>query len=93
MKNNKDPRPVRFPEANRTLTKPADMKEECGELPVLVDGYSCVSCWRVSFLDRLRLLLRGRIWLGVITGNTKTQPPVWILCRYPFEKQAKGGEE
>lgn len=67
--------PIYFPEANRTLNKPASMTDEqCGSLTVLTDGKQCVSCWRVSWRERLSILLFGRVWLWVISGTT--QPPV-----------------
>lgn len=81
--------PARFKESNRVLRKPDSMTdEECGSLEVFTDGKGCVSCWRMSFIERLRALLFGRIWLGVISGDT--QPPVWLLCRRnAWEKEAK----
>ena len=70
---------VRFPEANRNLTKPQNMTdEECGSLWVFTDGCQCVSCWKLTWRQRLNLLLHGTIWLGVLSGGT--QPPVWMTA-------------
>lgn len=67
--------PVKFPEATKNLLKPNDMTDdECRSLWVFNDGEVCVSRWRLSFVDRLRILLYGHIWLTVHSGQT--QPPV-----------------
>jgi len=69
--------PIDFDESNMTLTKPESMTdEECSSLKVWTDGEECVSCWRPSFLERLSILLFGRVWLSVLSG--KTQPPVAV---------------
>ena len=40
------------------------------------DGQNCVSCWRMSWRERLSGLLFGRLWLHVV-GSPK-HPPVWV---------------
>ena len=70
---------VRFPEANRNLLKPENMTdEECSSLWVYTDGCQCISCWKLSLLQRLAILLHGNLWLCVLSGGT--QPPVWLSC-------------
>lgn len=77
-------KPASFPEANRNLTKPAGMTdEECGPLPTHTDGSTCISRWRMTWMERLRVLLTGDVWLGVLSGHT--QPPVYLTVRRPFE--------
>lgn len=78
--------PIKFKEVNRTLLKPISMTdEECYSLPVFTDGSSCVSRWKLSWKERLSILLFGKIWLVVISG--KTQPPVYLDCsRTVFEE-------
>jgi hypothetical protein len=71
--------PIKFPEANKNLLKPSSMNdEECSSLWVYSDGRECISCWKLSFTQRIKALLFGRIWLSVLSGHT--QPPVWIDC-------------
>lgn len=73
-------KPIKFKEANIYLTKPPSMtEEECGSLYVLSDGIDCISCWKPSFRERLSILLFGRVWLWVWSGNT--QPPVALEAR------------
>ena len=72
--------PAKFKESNRTLRKPDSMtEEECSSLDVYTDRTQCISCWRLSLRERLRAVIFGRIWLGVLSGGT--QPPVWLMCR------------
>lgn len=87
FKFSKNLTPVKFPEATKCLQKPADMTdEECSPLHVWNDGEMCVSCWKLSFLQRLSVLAHGTIWLGVLFGYT--QPPVWLSCdRTVFAKE------
>ena len=68
--------PYNFEEANRTLLKPRSMTDEqCGFLPVYVDDNEtyCLFCWKPTLKERLSILLFGRIWLWVMSGET--QPP------------------
>lgn len=72
-------KPIDFAEQNKTLTKPVDMTdEECGSLPVYNDGSQSVSCWRLSWRERISALWHGRIWLQVYAGHT--QPPVSLTA-------------
>lgn len=72
-------KPVKFKEANKNLLKPDSMTdEECSSLWVYTDGVQCVSCWRLTFKERMCVLLFGKVWLSVLSGHT--QPPVWLDC-------------
>lgn len=69
--------PIKFPEANWVLRKPAGMTdEECSPLFVCTDGKECISCWKAPLRTRLSILLHGKVWLCVASGIT--QPPVWL---------------
>lgn len=78
--------PKYFPEANMQLSKPKKMTdEECAPLWVSNDGEESISCWQLTWGERLQALLFGRIWLGVLSG--RTQPPVRFWCTLtPFQK-------
>ena len=71
-------RPISFKHANRTLGPPT--KQDYSEnvmgiapLPVWSDGEQCVSCWQMSWRERLSALLFGRVWIALLSGET--QPP------------------
>lgn len=72
-------KPVKFKEANKNLSKPNSMSDaECGSLWVFNDETQCISCWKMSFKQRIKALFFGRVWLSVMSGHT--QPPVWLDC-------------
>lgn len=80
--------PAPFPEQNKTLTKPQGMTdEECGSLPVYNDGQQSVSCWRLSWRERLTALWHGRVWLQVYSG--RTQPPVSLTVAKTIFRSAQ----
>lgn len=71
--------PIKFKEANKNLLKPQSMTdEECESLWVYTDGTQCVSCWKMTWIQRIKALLYGKVWLSVLSGQT--QPPVWVDC-------------
>lgn len=50
-------RPIDFKESNSILTKPQNMTdEECSSLNIYTDGTECISCWKLSFKDRIMAL-------------------------------------
>lgn len=68
-------KPINFPQANKNLLKPEGWTDEqCGSLPVATDGMVCISCWQPTWKERLSILLFGKVWLYVWSGQT--QPPV-----------------
>lgn len=72
-------KPIKFEQANKNLLKPESMTdEECSSLWVYNDGRECISCWRLTWKERIKALLFGRVWLSVLSG--RTQPPVWLTC-------------
>lgn len=71
--------PIKFKESNKNLIKPVTMTdEECSSLWVYSDNKQCISCWKLNLIERLKVLLFGKVWLCIISG--KTQPPVWLDC-------------
>jgi hypothetical protein len=84
--------PTAFAEQNKTLTKPEGVTdEECRSLPVYNDGMQSVSCWRMSWRERLSALWHGKIWLQIYAG--RTQPPVSLTAaRTIFAKQETNRE-
>jgi hypothetical protein len=78
-------KPIDFPQSTKVLQKPSEMTDkECSPLPVWSDGKQCVSCWKTSFIERLKILFTGKVWLGVMSGMT--QPPVFVSGESVFVK-------
>lgn len=73
-------KPIKFEEQTAVLHKPVSMtNKECGALPVWTNGEMCVSCWKLTFRERIKALFLGKIWLYVHSGEA-TQPPVSLQC-------------
>lgn len=70
--------PVTFPEQNKMLAGGSVSlvwpHESGGSLPIFTDGKVCVSCWKMSWKERLRALFGGKAWLLVMSGEA--QPPI-----------------
>ena len=80
-------KPIDFKEANKTLVKPEKKADyEIEPLRVYTNSVECLSCWRMSWKERLSALFFGRVWACVMSGGT--QPPMWIDCkRTVFHKE------
>jgi hypothetical protein len=67
--------PTTFNKANLTFAKnqpqyiplPAHIEKALGTRPV-------TTCWKVSFWERIRILLTGRVWVEVLTFGDPLQP-------------------
>lgn len=74
--------PIEFINQTKVLQPNSNQKEidgkQVGTLPIFTDGDQVISCWRLSFRERIKALWFGKIWLGIYSGQT--QPPVWLSC-------------
>lgn len=81
-------KPLNFPESNCRLSKPEGWKdEECGDLHCFRDGSNkdrpfFISKWRMSWRERLKLLITGNVWFHAFQY---THPPIFIGVDKPFE--------
>ena len=88
--------PIEFEHQTKVLSRPESMtEEECEPLPVWTDGQKCVSCWRPAWRERLSILLFGRVWLWIYSGET--QPPAAIdgtkkIFKWKKEKLIDGND-
>lgn len=75
--------PTKFEGQDTVLRKPGNMTdEECGPLPILRLQGTCISCWKMSWRERIKCFWQGYIWIGVLSGNT--QPPIYVAIDKPF---------
>jgi len=74
----------KFKEANRELLPPDGLEDVVFPLPVWTDGQRCISLWRPTIMERLRILFTGNLWLHV---NGPTHPPLAIDVQFPFEEK------
>lgn len=75
--------PVEFPEANAVRTAPSGI-ENCGDLHVYSDGKVCISKWKLSGTELMRVLETGCVWIHVYSGVT--QPPIAVSAFSAFDK-------
>ena len=71
--------PSKFDESNKTLqpsgAKYSDNVTGVEPLHVWTDGEQCVSCWRMSWLERMSAVIFGRVWIASLSGQV--QPPIY----------------
>jgi len=64
--------PKKFKESNVVF---AENQEEYTPLPAFKDESGIVvSCWNLSFRERLRLLFTGSLWVSMMTFNQPLTP-------------------
>lgn len=82
--------PIKFPEANSVL-HPSGQSYSSNiisvkALHVWTDKEQCVSCWQLTWQDRLKALFYGKLWISVLFGET--QPPICpIIDKTYFAQQ------
>ena len=74
--------PRDFPEHNARWWGQGDV----GDLPVYQDHEVKISCWRLSWRERIRALLTGDVWLHVWTP---VHPAVYVGAEDPFERSPR----
>ena len=73
--------PIEFPEQNLVL---AEDQPEYLPLPShRADDGEVISCWLLSWRERLRVLWTGRLWLRQLTFNEPLQPQL-LEVESPF---------
>ena len=74
--------PVEVRESNKKFIKPASMTDdECGVLPVYQHDHHIISCWKLTFKERIQILFKGIVWLWI---RGVKQAPVSLGCENPF---------
>lgn len=73
--------PIDFPEQNSVLAKD---QPEYQPLPAhRTDDGEVISCWSLSWRERLRVLWTGRLWLRQLTFGELMQPQL-LEVESPF---------
>ena len=70
--------PIKFDGANCIRSEPSGWDREkygvCRDLPLQIKDGVCKSCWKLSFVEVVKLVFKRKIFLYVVSGIT--QPPV-----------------
>lgn len=74
------------PEGAEQVVNDLAYVEEILPLKVWTDDNSVVSCWKMTWRERLSALLFGRVWLSMLGGRT---PPVYIQASREFFEDAE----
>ena len=75
--------PIKFAEQNKILTKPEGMTDEqCRSLPCFCNGEQVISRWQMSWPERIKAFLSGKMWVSVWSGHTA--PPILPMIDTPF---------
>lgn len=65
-------KPIKFKECNVTFAKD---QPEYNQLPAFRDEKGeAVTCWKLTFKERLRILFKGKVWLCLLTFNQPLTP-------------------
>ena len=64
-------KPIEFPGANVVWAKD---QPEYQPLPARVEGDITLTCWRLTWWERLKVLLLGRLWLQQMNYRQPLQP-------------------
>ena len=77
-------KPIKFKESNCVY---AEHQPDYLPLPAFkdIDGL-VISCWELSWRERLKLLFTGKMWLRILTFNGPLQPIIPEVDT-PFEKK------
>ena len=77
-------KPVQFPGANKVW---AEDQPPYLPLPAYTDHKAIISCWRLTWQERLKLLWSGRLWLHQWNFSQKLQPIApSVDCPFTYSK-------
>ena len=78
-------KPIYFKEHNKVYAK---NQEPYLPLPVYEDveqGGRVFHCWELSFVERIKVLFTGKLWINVLNFGQKLQP-IKPMTQSPFQK-------
>lgn len=78
-------KPVSFPESNFV----AGRDQSYRDLPAWTDNRVVISCWGLTFGERLRLLFSGKLWIALLTFGKPVQPQL-PQVQTPFRVGGEG---
>ena len=75
--------PVDFPQSNNVWRgwDGTEDRAQVLDLPVYRDWNESISCWKLTWRERLAVLLTGRVWFHVLRD---VHPPIYAGGNTPF---------
>ena len=77
-------KPIKFKEHNKVY---AENQPEYLPLPVYEDaeeGGRVFHCWELTFIERVKILFTGRLWINVLNFHKPLQP-ILPMINSPFQ--------
>ncbi len=65
---------VRFKECNVKFAASQPQYKTLDALRIDNDRADVITCWKPNFMERIRLLFGGKVWLTLLTFNNPLQP-------------------
>ena len=83
--------PTDFPQANTLWRgwKDRPGHPDVEDLRAFNDGDQQISCWRLTWFERLAVLFTGRVWASVLAQR---QPPICIEGSDPWNRSTPDAE-
>jgi len=66
--------PIKFPEANIVFAKDQPEYQPLPAFKANTPNGEVVTCWKLSFRERLRILFKGQIWFSLLSFNQPLTP-------------------
>ena len=74
-------KPIEFDEMNAVAAKD---QPEYLNLPMYRDDLYVISCWHLTFWERVKVLFRGTLWLSLLTKPKSFITPSKLSVDSPF---------
>lgn len=75
--------PTTFPEQTTVWAK--NQKEDYKPLPAYSDETQTVTCWKLTWYERIKILFTGKMWFQQMNFGQKLQPQYMTVDK-PFVK-------
>ena len=67
-------KPIEFEGHNKVYAKDQPQYQPLPVFKAETPEGECVSCWQLSFKERMRILWTGKLWLSMMTFNKPLTP-------------------
>lgn len=82
-------KPIKFKEMNGIAAKD---QPEYMPLPIHRNSQYVISCWKLSFWERVKILFHGIVWLSLMTPPRELITPSKLSVDSPFVGDLNGGK-
>ena len=74
-------KPIKFKEQNCTFAKDQPEYIPLPALRLHSNGGEVISCWKMSFIERLKVLFTGKVWLSLMMFGQPVTPSFLSVYR------------